>query len=756
MKKILIISIVVVTAFGFRNSIGKNIGKDISIIPKPQQMVKNAYYFKLNKQTKIIVPNDKDVSDIGQILSDYLSPATGFNFAVEVMNKEKNYNAIQLAIVTTPDTLGREGYILSVGKNGITLKANQPTGLFRGIQTIRQLLPTEIENISSRNSRWNIPSVEIVDKPRFPWRGMLLDCGRHFMEKDFIKRYIDLLAYHKMNTLHWHLTEDQGWRIEIKKYPKLTEVGAWRTQPDGSNYGGYYTQDDVKEIVAYAQSRHINVIPEIELPGHSRAALAAYPQFSCTGGPFEVASIWGVHKDVYCAGNDQTFSFIEDILSEVIDLFPGKYIHIGGDESPKDRWQDCPKCQARIKNEGLTDEHELQSYFIKRIEKFLNSKGRQVIGWDEILEGGLAPGATVQSWRGIEGGIAAAKQGHDVIMSPTSHAYFDYDVSTTDLRQVYTFNPIPKELTLEESKHVLGGECNMWTERAPQELVDSKMFPRMLAMAEVLWSDPNGRDYEKFYDRVETHYERLDYLGVTYGSVARPIFIRPSFDIKTKQIFVNIETGERGLSIRYTTDSNEPTILSKRFKNRITVKETTTLKSAAFKNGRQYGSTVTQKIDHHLGVGSPISLKNIYSSKYSGTGEYGSLDGIRGSTNFRDGTWQGFEYSDFNAVIDLGIEKELNSIEARFLQNNNSWIFMPKAVEFALSTDGKYFDTVYIDHNDISPKTTEAVLKDFKTKMNGRKARYVRVHAKNRGTCPEWHPGAGGKAWLFVDEIVIR
>ncbi len=752
MFKKLIFSLLVMNSFGFGGFEGKN----ISIIPKPHHLKVKSGYFKLNAKTKIIVPNQQEVEELGNLLADYLSPATGFDFPIDNQCKGENKNAIRLAIVSYPDTLGREGYILNVTKSAIVLKANQSTGLFRGIQTIRQLLPAEIENPTSDNKKWRIPSLEIVDKPRFPWRGMLLDCGRHFMEKDFIKRYIDLLAYHKMNTLHWHLTEDQGWRIEIKKYPKLTEIGAWRTQPDGSTYGGFYTQEDIKEIIAYAQSRHINVIPEIELPGHSGAALASYPEYSCIGGPFEVASIWGVHKDVYCAGNDDTFSFLEDILTEVIDLFPGKYIHIGGDECPKDRWKECEKCQLRVKNEGLTDEHELQSYFIKRVEKFLNSKGRQIIGWDEILEGGLAPGATVQSWRGMDGGIAAAKQGHDVIMSPTSHAYFDYDVSTTDLRQVYTFDPVPKELTAEESKHVLGGECNMWTERAPQELVDSKMFPRILAMTEVLWSDPIGRDYKEFYDRVEIHFERLDHLGVTYGPVSRPIFIRPSFDAETKQISVKIEAGERGLSIRYTTDGSKPSLRSKKYKKGLMVNKTTTIKAAAFRNGGQYGTTATQKIDHHLAVGHPISVKDRYASKYSGGGDYGMVDGIRGSNNFRDGSWQGYEYSDLNAVIDLGNEKELNAIEARFLQNNNSWIFMPVAVEFALSMDGQFFETIHIAKNDVSPKTTEAILKDFKTEMNGRKARFVRVHAKNRGTCPDWHPGAGGKSWIFLDEIVIK
>jgi hexosaminidase len=345
------------------------------------------------------------------------------------------------------------------------------------------------------------------------------------MSKEFIKRYIDLLAYHKMNVFHWHLTEDQGWRIEIKKYPKLTQIGAWRG-PDDERYGGLYTQDDVREIVAYARSHYVTIVPEIELPGHCTAALAAYPELSCTGGPFEVSRRWGIHKEIYCAGNDETFAFLEGVLSEVIELFPSEYVHIGGDEVPKDRWKGCPKCQARIKAEGLAGEDELQSYFIRRIEKYLNSRGRRLIGWDEILEGGLAPHATVQSWRGMDGAIAAARAGHDVIVSPTSHCYLNFpqepDPSAPEwmgliaLEQIYSFEPTPPELTAEQARHVLGGEGNVWTEYAPQERVDYQAFPRLCALAEVLWSPKGQRDWDDFQERMTVHYRRLDALGVQY------------------------------------------------------------------------------------------------------------------------------------------------------------------------------------------------------------------------------------------------
>jgi hexosaminidase len=375
---------------------------------------------------------------------------------------------------------------------------------------------------------WTLPQTEIQDKPRFPWRGILLDVGRHFMPTEFIKTFIDLLARYKMNVFHWHLTEDQGWRIEIEQYPKLTEIGAWRTE-NGKPYGGYYTRAEVEEIVEYAQQRFVTVVPEIELPGHALAALAAYPEFSCTGGPFRIEEDEGIFKDVYCAGNEHTFEFLENILTEVIGLFPSPYIHIGGDECPKDRWKTCPKCQARIKAEGLNNEEELQSYVIKRIERFLNAHDKKLIGWDEILEGGLAPDATVMSWRGMEGGIKAAKQGHDVIMTPTSHCYFDYYQSEQyeleprahrgylPLETVYDFEPIPDGFTPEQAKHILGSQGNIWAEyiSTPQQ-VQYMNFPRMCALAEVVWSDKSQRNLDDFLARLSKHYARFDILGVNY------------------------------------------------------------------------------------------------------------------------------------------------------------------------------------------------------------------------------------------------
>ncbi|MBI5863296.1 MAG: family 20 glycosylhydrolase [Planctomycetes bacterium] len=505
-----------------------------AIIPRPTAIEPGVGSFTIRPDTALHVQAEA-AQPVAAYLADHIAAATGIRLAPKAGPADAGAgNVIFLAIAAGEG--GNESYELRVSETRVELRAPSPAGLFRGVQTIRQLLPLAAAAASApaEPAPAQLAAVRIADSPRYPWRGMLLDCGRHFVPKDMVKRYIDLLAYHKMNVLHWHLTEDQGWRIEIKKFPKLTEVGAWRTatrdseQPrDGQNrYGGFYTQDDIREIVAYAQSRFITVVPEIELPGHCRAALAAYPEYSCTGGPFKVRTDWGVEDDVYCAGSDKTFDFLQAVLTEVIELFPSPCIHIGGDECPKARWKNCPICQQRIKAEGRKDERELQSYFVRRIEKFLNEKGRRLIGWDEILEGGLAPNATVQSWRGMEGAIAAASADHDVISSPTSHCYIDYSqgagideprlMGFVPLERCYQFEPTPESLPPEKADHILGLEGNLWTEHAPPALLDRQAFPRLLALAEVGWTAKQRRDWPDFQRRLKSHYPRLDALGVNY------------------------------------------------------------------------------------------------------------------------------------------------------------------------------------------------------------------------------------------------
>jgi len=634
-----------------------------------------------------------------------------------------------------------EEYILDISEDTIAISATTSEGIIRGIQTLRQLLPLQ------KKSAY-IPALSIHDYPRFSWRGMLLDCSRHFMEKDFVKRYIDLLALHKMNVLHWHLTEDQGWRIEIEQYPKLTEIGAWRTQKDGSIYGGFYTKEDIREIVAYAKERHITVVPEIELPGHSLAALASYPQLSCTGGPFEVENDWGVFKDIYCAGNDSVFMFLENVLDEVLELFPSKYIHIGGDEAPKYRWDNCNKCKARMRNEGLDDSHQLQSYFITRIERYLNSKGRQIIGWDEILEGGLAPSATVQSWRGMDGGIAAAKSGHYAIMSPTSHAYFDYDLDAIDLQKVYSFEPIPSVLSEEEAQFILGGECNMWSERAPQDLVDSKVFPRLLAMSEVLWTTA-PKDYPNFYKKVQKHYDILDAFGVDYGYESVPITSHCEY--KNGQFEYRLFSATPDITLEYRLDNSD----WKSYSESFFVSNSVLVEARGFKNGKPYGE-YKQSVNKHIANGKKVSYAVPFSPNYPAKEELTLTDGLVGSnTKFRDGHWQGFYGESLDVLIDLEEEQTINTIDVGCFQYNLSWILMPKSIRIYSSDDGINFEKLVSFQNTISPQKEGQFRHQYSLLCSAR-TRYIRLVAENFGILPDWHPAAGSQAWLFVDEIMIR
>jgi hexosaminidase len=520
----------------------------ISVIPKPVKLREvKADDFVIDSGTIIIA--DKSLRAKARQLAGMLEPATGF----ELQIKERDLfssNCIILKVDESLSRLGQEGYTLVVWPKKITITASDEKGLFYGFQTLRQLLPAEIfRQAKVLGVKWIVPAVDIEDYPRFQWRGLHLDACRYFMPKEFIKKYIDLIALHKMNRFHWHLTEDQGWRIEIKKYPKLTEVGAWRDETlighyrdkphkfDGKRHGGFYTQDDVREIVAYAAQRQVVVVPEIEMPGHAQAAIAAYPELGNTGKQLKVMTIWGVNPNIFNA-NEETILFMQDVLKEVMELFPSEFIHIGGDEAPKKQWEESAEAQARIKELGLKDEHELQSYFIKRMDTFLAEKGRRLVGWDEILEGGLAPGATVMSWRGEKGGITAAKAGHDVVMAPTTYTYFDYYQAEPKseplaiggllpLRNVYNYNPIPSELSPEEAKHVLGAQAQVWTEYIPgPKKTEYMAFPRACALSEVVWTPHEKKDYKDFIKRMQEHGQRLDILDVNYRKLdPEPIVI---------------------------------------------------------------------------------------------------------------------------------------------------------------------------------------------------------------------------------------
>ena len=504
-----------------------------AIIPEPLSIESREGSFTLKPSTTIYA--DKSLHEIGEILADYLRPATGFPLAVKPLPPESSRTNGILLYTHGPDSnLGNEGYTLTIETNTVTLTAPTPAGAFYACQTLRQLLPPAIFSRQTvEGTTWSLPRVAIKDRPRFSWRGMHLDVARHFFNKNAIKRFLDLMALHKLNHFHWHLTDDQGWRIEIHKYPKLIEIGAWR-----GDYGGYYTHDDIREIVAYARRQCITIVPEIDMPGHALAALAAYPHLACTKGPFKVAETWGIFEDVLCPCKEETFTFVTDVLNEIIDLFPSPYIHIGGDECPTSRWEGSQICRDALNDKGLENFKALHSYFIHRVGTFLKTKGRRFIGWDEVLDGALPDNAIIMSWRSMRGGIEGPRRGHPTIMSPVSHCYFDFrqssapnepgaplDWGVTNVKTVYTFEPIPKAIKghPKQAALILGAQGNIWTERIPTlEMLDYMAFPRMNALAEVVWTDKDRRDWESFSQRLQHHYKRLDILGVNYCSSPHP------------------------------------------------------------------------------------------------------------------------------------------------------------------------------------------------------------------------------------------
>lgn len=734
----------------------------LPLIPQPKSILLGKGSCVLTSKTTI--QSDRNSFE-ANYLKELIKSQTGLDLKIDSKYSSKS---IQL-ILKLPDTINfnKEQYELNVSNNKIVISAFSNQGLFYGIQTLSQLIKFD------GKKEVRIPWLRISDQPKYAWRGMHLDCARHFFPKEFIKKYIDYLAMYKMNTFHWHLTDDQGWRIEIKKYPKLTEVGAWRNGSmighysdqkfDDKRYGGFYTQEDIKEIVAYANQRHITIIPEIEMPGHAVAALAAYPEYSCTGGPFEVGKTWGVLDDVFCP-KEETFTFLENILSEVIALFPSNYIHIGGDESPKVRWRVCPNCQKRIKGENLKDEHELQSYFIQRIEKFVNSKGRKIIGWDEILEGGLAPNAAVMSWRGTEGGIAAAKQNHFVVMSPGSHCYFDHYQGEpknepiafggyTTVEKVYSFNPTPKELSSEEAKYILGAQANLWTEyiETPSH-VEYMIFPRMLALSEVVWGTSNPEKFTNFQNRMIQHFDVFDKKGINYS--------KSIFEITTKVIPSNsgngvgfeLKSAINSKGIRYTTDGSNPNSSSIPYLNPIEITNGQIIKAALFENEKQKSAAIEQQFFWSKAVGKKITLVNQPHENYSIGGALTLVDGIIGNRSKFGRDWLGFSGKDLNAVIDLGKPQTINKVKLCVLESQGSWIYFPKKIEVLISNDGQNFESVaQINSSEIKDVKGEVVLE-----VKVKKTQFIKVIVTNLGKISDGNPGAGSDAWLFVDEISVE
>jgi hexosaminidase len=756
----------------------------LNIIPKPYSVKLREGTFNLNSETLLYVESvDSEAAWMAETFSGILAKAgiAGIKLRELPNDIRQAQNGI-FFLFSKKGSIPAEGYVLNVSPEKIMIEAPEGSGLFYGLQTLLQLLPPELLAAGQGKSSYEIPCLEIRDHPRFPYRGMHLDVSRHFFPVSFIEKYIDLIAMYKMNVFHWHLTDDNGWRIEIAKYPRLTSVGAWHVdrekdpwnsrepQKPGeqATYGGFYTQQEIRDIVSYAGRRHITVIPEIEMPAHSVEVLAAYPRLSCTGGPFSVppGSYWP-NRDILCAGNDSVFTFLQDVIDEVVQLFPSTYIHIGGDEADKTNWKTCPKCQARIKAENLKDEKELQSYFIKRMEKYILSKGRRIIGWDEILEGGIAPEATIMSWRGFEGGIAAARQGHDAIMTPTSYCYFDYYQADPafepkaiggflTLKKVYSFEPVPEELSKEEQKHIVGAQGNVWTEFIPTpQHAEYMAVPRMIALAEVDWSRKEDRDFLDFRKRLTPHMKRLDLLNVNYSKGSFRASVGTEFDEKTGKVRVVLSSEQPGVPILYTLNGNDPGKDSPVYKDPIEISGNAVIKAGLFPDGQLKEKITERSFLFHKAVGKKIEIKSQWSERYPAGGKNALIDGLRGSTDHRDGLWQGYLGNDMDVVIDFGKEIPFTSVMVTMLQNQKSWIFLPKYVECSLSSDGKHWHSVNQQLNQVSPKEEQVFIQPFTQPYPQTPARYLRVVAKNYGVCPSWHEGAGEPSWIFADEIVV-
>lgn len=743
------------------------------IIPIPQEIVMGQDgAFTLANGTKVLYPEGNEkMQKNAQFLADYVKELTGNTLSVEAGTEGKG-----IILQVTPNEAQPEGYQLTVSADKVVVNGGSEAGVFYGIQTLRKSIP------AGQGINVSLPAVEINDAPRFSYRGAMLDVSRHFFTVDEVKSFIDMLALHNINRFHWHLSDDQGWRIEIKCRPLLTEKSSKRKETvigrnsgkyDGIPHEGFYTQEQIKEIIAYAADQHIIIIPEIDMPGHMQGALHAYPELGCTGGPYEVWTQWGVSDDVLCAGNDEVLKFIEDVLGEVVELFPSEYIHVGGDECPKTRWKECPKCQARIKELGIkgdskhTAEEYLQSFIINHAEKFLNSKGRQMIGWDETLEGGLAPNATVMSWRGEGGGIEAAKQKHNVIMSPNTYLYFDYyqtkDIDNEPLaiggylplENVYNYEPMPKSLTPEEQKYIIGVQANLWVEYiATLAHVQYMELPRMAALSEIQWSAADKKDYENFLSRLPQLTSLYDVKNYNYATHAFDITARLVPNTEEEVLDVTFKTIDN-CPIYYTLDGTEPTAASTKYEGTLKLKESCVIKA---KGIRPTGETriFTEEVKIHKASFKPITMLQPINPQYAFEGAGVLLDGLKGNFNYKTGRWIAFYKNDMEAVIDMKQPTEISSVSISTLVEKGDWVFDARKFSVAISEDGKNFKEIAKEEYKEMTLDDPNKIYDHTLTFEPVKAQYIKVYVQPEHKLPNWHGGRGHQSFVFIDEITVN
>ena len=756
--------------------------KPINVVPYPNEViVKPGSFNACGAEFHFDTAFDETTQDIIKEFAEQLSLVSGTESNVAPGKACRGF------IFTFDQTMPSEAYSLNITGRAVKVKASALNGVNYAIQTIKQMLPEQVYGkAEAAGLDWTMQCAQINDAPRFSYRGMHMDVSRHFFDMDEVKKYLDIMEVHKLNTLHWHLTDDQGWRLEIKKYPRLTEVGSIRNKTiighifeskeyDHTRYGEgcWFSQEDVKEILAYAAKKGITVIPEIDLPGHMLAALAAYPEFGCTGGPYEVWGDWGIADDVLCAGNENTMSFLEDILAEVCDLFPAEYIHIGGDECPKVRWEKCPRCQNKIAELGLKDdeefqaEHYLQSYVMNRMTEFLSSKGKKIIGWDEILEGEVADDAIVMSWRGVAGGLQAVRMGHDAIMTPNTFFYLDYYQSLDKeneplaiggylpVEKCYSYEPFTADMTDEEKSHVLGVQANLWTEYIPTpEHLHYMLLPRMAALSEVQWCQMENKNWERFLDSADEFCSIYDVMGYKYGT--HLFDTKGNICIDKEKCCVSVELEAQGdTPIRYTLDGSEPTSESALYTDPIEITESCTLKAKS--DRADMGNRIYEKqFTAHKAMGRPVSTLTTTHPNYTFNCPDLLTDGLVGAGPYNSGDFAGWYNKPFDAVIDMG-GASYESLTLSTIVFRYDYIFGPTSIEVLTSEDGENFSQVAYAEYQIEGRVDDGNgCQDYTLTFPATTAKYLKVTAGCLKALPEWHSSAGRPGFLFVDEVIVK